>query len=248
MTDQNRPEGAAPDGPSSTEPAADAAMPQDLEPDEVLADVSESAGASVPEPEDLTPATGAVRPETGAAAPAGVAAASTSQVPAKSAKGRPAAAVAPASTTEGPDQPHYVDDPVSKWWVAIIVAVFALIFAWAILFGGNGLLGGGDDESVASPAPSLVASPAPSASPAASASPTASASAGPTAAATTEPTAPATPEPTAAATPAPTPEPTVAATPEPTMAPTPVPTAAATQAPSPAASETVFGPAASPAG
>ena len=28
----------------------------------------------------------------------------------------------------GPEVPPYIDDPVSKWWIGIIIAVFALIF------------------------------------------------------------------------------------------------------------------------
>ena len=62
----------------------------------------------------------------------------------------------------GAEELPYIDDPVSKWWIAIIIAVFALIFAWAIFFGAGGLLGGilDSDEPAASPEPTLVASPA----------------------------------------------------------------------------------------
>ena len=34
-----------------------------------------------------------------------------------------------AASTKSHEEPPYIDDPVSKWWIGIIVAVFALIFA-----------------------------------------------------------------------------------------------------------------------
>ena len=91
------------------------------------------------------------------------------------------------SVEEG-DQPRHVDDRASKWWVAIIIAVFALIFAWAVFLGGGGLLSDAFDEAepTVEPSPSLAAGPSPLASVAAS----------PTA----EPTVAPTPEPTPQAT------------------------------------------------
>jgi hypothetical protein len=126
--------------------------------------------------------------------------------------------------TEGGTELPYVDDPISKWWIAIIVAVFALIFAFAILLGTNGLLGdifSGDDD--ATPEPTLIASP--SASAEASAEPTLEPSAEPSIAPTSEPTAEPTLEPTA--------EPTAEPTPEPTAEPTATPSAEASIGPCP---------------
>jgi hypothetical protein len=88
----------------------------------------------------------------------------------------------PAKAPSGPGTPAseelpYIDDPVSKWWIAIIVAVFVLIFAWAILFGAGGLFGGilGSEDPTPSPEPTLVATmeptQAPSAAPEATAGP-----------------------------------------------------------------------------
>lgn len=93
------------------------------------------------------------------------------------------------------DQPRYVDDRVSKWWVGIIIAVFAVIFAWAVLLGGGGLLSDvfeGAEPTVA-PAPSLATNPSPQASL------TATPELEPTADASTEPTAEPTLEATALA-------------------------------------------------
>ncbi len=65
-----------------------------------------------------------------------------------------------APVASGGDEIPYIDDPVSKWWIGIIIAVFALIFAYAILFGRGGLLADiFTSDSSPSPESSLVASP-----------------------------------------------------------------------------------------
>ena len=73
------------------------------------------------------------------------------------------AAAGASASDGGADELPYIDDPISKWWVAIIIAVFALIFAWAILFGAGGLFDGilDSDEAAATPEPTLVVSPSP---------------------------------------------------------------------------------------
>ena len=44
-------------------------------------------------------------------------------------------------TTPGtPDDQPYIDDPVSKVWVGVMIGVFGLILAYALLFGHGGLL------------------------------------------------------------------------------------------------------------
>jgi hypothetical protein len=83
----------------------------------------------------------------------------------------------------------YVDDPVSKWWVALIIAVFAVIFVWATFFGDafDDLLAGPEPGAGPSPTPIVRASPIASAPPAA-----------PTSAETVAATEAATPEPVTA--------------------------------------------------
>jgi hypothetical protein len=132
--------------------------------------------------------------------------ASTSPHPAKA----PSGPSAPAS-----DELPYIDDPVSKWWVAVVVTVFALIFAWAILFGAGGLFDGilGSDEPTPTPEATVVATmeptQAPSATPEATAGPAVS-SPESTQGPETSATAPAEPGPTGTAppsgAPAPSPE------------------------------------------
>lgn len=232
MTNQNSPDEVGPVEPSSIEPIEDDEAAQGASPEAVSTD-DKGSGALTAEPADA-PATGpASKPDT-VRDPA-------AQTPQKSTKGAPTEATPSATAKDGAEQHRYVDDPISKWWVGIIVAVFALIFAWALLLGGNGLLSGGDDESASSPEPSIAASPLASPSPAASAnaSPTAVVAPGPTVAATPAPTATPTPAPTAE----PTPEPTAEPTPEPTAEPTPT----ATGTPAPAISEAPSEPSASPA-
>jgi hypothetical protein len=81
--------------------------------------------------------------------------------------GKPAAPVATrTSVAHSEDDLPYIDDRASKVWVAAIVAVFALILAYGLLFGKSGAL----TPATPSPTPTAVptatatASPAPSAS------------------------------------------------------------------------------------
>ncbi len=112
---------------------------------------------------------------------------------------------------ESPDELPYIDDPVSKWWIAIIAAVFALIFAGAILLGSGGLFDGLFDsgDTTSSPEATLAASMGPAATAAPSVSPSAtvvpSATETPGSEATAEATAK--PQPTEMPTLAPTAEP-----------------------------------------
>src|SRR4029453_5789596 len=87
------------------------------------------------------------------------------------------------------EQP-YVDDPVSRVWVALIVSVFGLIFVFALLFGHGGLLIPAPPPSPspsptpgppapAQPSPSPSVPPAPSVTPSPSVSPAASVSPAP---------------------------------------------------------------------
>jgi hypothetical protein len=85
----------------------------------------------------------------------------------------------------------YVDDRVSKVWVALIIAVFAAIMLYGLLLGRGGLLVGSSPEPTPtpelspspqvspspdlSPSPGLSPSPAVSPSPAGGPSPTAAA-------------------------------------------------------------------------
>jgi hypothetical protein len=186
MSDQNKPEGAVPDDASSREsdlstpaPAAESGA------DRGAAPAGSDAASKVRPDAETTSAQGAARPQgTPSSQP-------TTPTSSKTPKGRAGAPPAgAASTTEAAEQPRYVDDPVTKWWVAIIIAVFAVIFAWALLFGESGLLGGGDEGPTTAPTPSLSTSPSPGAGPAASPSPVTSS------AATSPPTIAATPTPT----------------------------------------------------
>ncbi len=47
-------------------------------------------------------------------------------------------AAAASAAKSGPEEPPYIDDPVSKWWIGAIIAVFALIFVVVVLFGRGG--------------------------------------------------------------------------------------------------------------
>ncbi|CAN5751851.1 hypothetical protein BH24CHL6_BH24CHL6_05610 [soil metagenome] len=93
---------------------------------------------------------------------------------------------------EGHEELPYVDDRVSKVWVLLIVAVFAAIFAYGVLFGRAGLL---TPDPAPSPAfsPSPIVSPAPGASPSPVTSPTPAAS--PIATPAASPSPPASPSP-----------------------------------------------------
>ena len=129
----------------------------------------------------------------------------------------PGATTTKDSASEGPTELPYVDDPVSKWWIGIIIAVFALIFAVAILFGAGGLLDGvlNPAEPQETAEPTLVASP----SPEPSSSPEASPEASPTVEPTVEPTAAPTPEPTVEPTIGPCPTPNPSASPDMSLSP-----------------------------
>jgi hypothetical protein len=91
---------------------------------------------------------------------------------------------------------HYVDDPVSRTWVIAVGAIFALLFAFAIVLGHGGLL---TPLPARTPLPTApIATAAPSAVPtaaasAASAAPSASSAATPAATIGTSPAASATP-------------------------------------------------------
>ena len=92
--------------------------------------------------------------------------------PAEQPREQPSTSPRPAKAPSGPGTPAseelpYIDDPVSKWWIAIIVAVFVLIFAWAILFGAGGLFDGilGSDDPSPSPEATLVATMEPTQAP-----------------------------------------------------------------------------------
>jgi hypothetical protein len=91
--------------------------------------------------------------------------------------GAPARAVAPE------DELPYIDDRLSKIWVGAIVAVFALILAYGLLFGKAGAL------TPATPSPT----PSPSATPTLSASPVPSLTAAPSVTITPLPSVTATP-------------------------------------------------------
>jgi hypothetical protein len=75
----------------------------------------------------------------------------------------------------------YVDDPVSRLWVLLIVAVFAAIFLYAILLGHGGALSPTPTPEP-TPTPALSQSPtvSPSSTPTPSASPTVSPTSTPT--------------------------------------------------------------------
>jgi hypothetical protein len=107
------------------------------------------------------------------------------------------------------DELPYIDDRASKYWVGAIVAVFALILAYGLLFGKAGAL------SPPTPSPE----PTPSRTPAASvtAAPSPSITAGPsiTAVPSVTPAASATAVPSATSCPTPTPAPTPTSLPSP---------------------------------
>ena len=146
-----------------------------------------------------------------------------------SASPRPSKA-AVGATDQGPEELPYIDDPVSKWWIVIIVAVFALIFSWAILFGAGGIFDGLLDANEPTPSaePTLIATLEPETTVPPSLIPDV----------TPEPASP-----TAQSEPTAEPEPSGAPTSPPTAAPTPPAEPSSTGTPS--ASE---GPAASPEG
>lgn len=107
---------------------------------------------------------------------------------------------------EAADELPWVDDRVSKLWVALVVAVFGLILLYGILFGNAGLL-----TPVASPSPSPsqapVSTPTVRTSPTPRSSPGVSPSPGSSPAASPGPSLPASPATSPAATPAAPPSP-----------------------------------------
>ena len=93
----------------------------------------------------------------------------------------------------------YIDDRASKIWVGAIVAVFALILAYGLLFGKSGAL--------TPPTPSPTPSPVPTATASASPAPSASLTAAPSVTITPIPSVTATPVPTVVLTASPAPSP-----------------------------------------
>ncbi|MEP7361395.1 MAG: hypothetical protein ABI744_07440 [Chloroflexota bacterium] len=77
-----------------------------------------------------------------------------------------AAAAARTAVVHSDDELPYIDDRASKIWVAAIVAVFALILAYGLLFGKSGALTPPTPSPEPTPtaAPSATATPVPSAS------------------------------------------------------------------------------------
>ncbi|HEY8134610.1 MAG TPA: hypothetical protein VIF08_01120 [Candidatus Limnocylindrales bacterium] len=77
-----------------------------------------------------------------------------------------AASPTPARAATAEDELPYIDDRVSKIWVVAMVAVFALILAYGLLFGKAGALTPPTPSPTPSPSPTptLSATPVPSAS------------------------------------------------------------------------------------
>jgi hypothetical protein len=116
----------------------------------------------------------------------------------------------PTGSAASDEELPYIDDRASKIWVAAIVAVFALILAYGLLFGKAGML----------------IPPTPSPSPSPTAAPTVTATPAPSGSITPAPSGSTTPQPSVTITPAPS---TTAA---PSATPTPAPSASPTPAPS----------------
>ncbi len=155
---------AGPD-PTSSEPPVDASeLTEDLE----SADVGDAEG---------TPAIDPASPVAAAAAPV-----VATSAPVAKAGGRQATTRPPQPGV--PDDHPYVDDPVTKWWVGIIVAVFGLIVAYALLFGHGGILTPEPTrEPIPTDVPSLSPSPAASGSASGNPSPSVASSGAPSASA-----------------------------------------------------------------
>ena len=119
-----------------------------------------------------------------------VAAASATAAGTQRKRGTPKAAPVAPSVSE---QAVRVDDRASAWFVMALVALFAIVFANALLLGHGGLV----SNIFPSPTPAVTAAP--------TAKPTAVPTAKPTASPTAVPSASATPAPTVAPTAAPTP-------------------------------------------
>ena len=133
-------------------------------------------------------------------------------------RGRQAPEQRPRATgTAADEELPYVDDRASKIWVAAIVAVFALILAYGLLFGKAGML----TPATPSPSPSPTAAPTVTATPA----PSGSITPAPSVSITPAPSGSITPAPSGSATPAPsvTASPPLASPTSGGGAPTPVP-------------------------
>lgn len=166
MTDQDPRPGGSTTGPSDTaeEPMAD--QDRVAVPGEGMARTSEKPPAADASAAGDEPAAGVdLAAADGAAADAGATSPALDR-PGERARPSPGRPV---------DELPYVDDPVTKWWVAIVVAVFVAVFAYALLLGRGGLLsdlldGAAPEPSLApiasiepspSPEPSLTAGPSP---------------------------------------------------------------------------------------
>ena len=127
MTDQNKPEDAIPE-----EEAPEESVDESAEPEPTEGVVEESTEEAAAEEAAAEAAPAQTEPVAGATA-----AASTS--------------------TSGPEEPPYIDDPVSKWWIGLIIAVFALIFVVVVLFGRGGFLSDLFESDDATPEPTIEA-------------------------------------------------------------------------------------------
>jgi hypothetical protein len=70
----------------------------------------------------------------------------------------------PSTTPSDIAELPYVDDPVSKWWVALIVAVFIVLFVWAVFLAdalGDLFAGSGEAEPSVGPSPAVSLTPGP---------------------------------------------------------------------------------------
>jgi hypothetical protein len=121
----------------------------------------------------------------------------------------------------GEEETPYIDDRVSKYWVAAIVAIFILILAYGLLFGRAGFFSPPPPTEPPLPTdtPTVSLSPAPTVSPALSPS--------------VVPTITITPAPSASPSGAPSASPSAAPSASPSKAPSVAPSAPASVAPSP---------------
>jgi hypothetical protein len=146
-------------------PAGDAGLDEgdDLDADE-LDDTDDGVGAAddTTTPDDAAPLT--------QTSPAGTSATQRTGKPTGTAIVPDAKAVRAAD-----DEHRYVDDRVSKYWIAAIVAVFALILLYGLLFGHAGMFSPPPPTEeplpTDTPVPSLTAAPSPSAAPTTTAAP-----------------------------------------------------------------------------
>jgi len=152
MTDPKRPDDTEELQPTDSDALEETAV------HETAADDSELSAAEREELEEALEADYAA--EQAAVAPPAVDA--TKPVTSRDRSGR--ITTTPAATAV--DELPYVDDRVSKVWVALIAAVFALILIYGFLFGGGGILTPTlPPEPTDSPVPSVSATPRPSRTP-----------------------------------------------------------------------------------